>query len=196
MEVATGNLEFSVSGYTDLAVIPGAGSAPTAAIGVGPHTGHAARNDAHPVLTLLARGRPKQQEGGLWFLPHSKSLVRVSALDHSELSAPAPQRASPRPPQAPLDVAVWGALVWAGAGPAAAPAGSRSCPPPIQCCRLPGPRPHCSPVSWRWHPSRFLPAACLQATFPPSYTSECFLTRILKFNVLCMSKEYVLVFLT
>ena len=53
----------------------------------------------------------------------------------------------------------------------------------------------CSPDVMAVDPSRvhltcpLLQLACLQATLPPSYTSECFLTPILKFDVLCMSKS-------
>ena len=140
-------------------------------------------------------------------LSHSKYLVRVSALDHSKLSAPLPKGLSlsraplaSHPPQAPLDVAVWGALVWARAALQPRHQDPRLPSSPHQCCRLPGAQvalfpgchgcrpltcpPHVAPITYP-----LLQLACLQATFPPSYTSECFLPRILKFNVLCMSKS-------
>lgn len=74
MEVATGNLRFSSSGYTDSCDQEQA-AAPAAARGSGDHTGHAARNDAHLCDPACQRERPKQQEGGLsGSLPHSNLL--------------------------------------------------------------------------------------------------------------------------
>ena len=87
-----------------------------------------------------------------------------------------------------LDAAVWGALVWARAAlqPHRQDPGLPSSCTPTALLREP--LPGCPTYVRALHcPRPLFQLTCLQATFPP-FTSECFLTYILKFKILRILK--------
>lgn len=199
MEVATGNLSNPSSGYTDLAVIQGAGRGSTAAARGGDRTRHCCQKRCPSVWPCSPEGScQSSRKAGSGSLPPSKSHVRVSALDHSKLSTLLPRGPLPKlpsssclPPPGPAGCGSVGHPCVGKSGPAAAPSGSQAAL--LSSSVLPASRSPGCPVpgmSRLWHrPRPLLQLACLQATVPPSYASECFLTHILKFNVLCVSKS-------
>ena len=182
--------EFSVKDTLTWLLSREQAGAPLLLLGVGTAHNSAARSPS--VWPCSPEGSSQSsRKAASGSLPPSKSHVRVSALDHSKLSTPLPRGPLPKlppssclPPPGPTGCGSVGRPCVGKSGPTAAPSGSQAAllSSTLPASRSPG---HTVPgMSRLWHhPRPLFQLACLQATFSPSYVSECFLTHILKFNV-------------